>query len=58
MFLMPHQLRRQWQRLTHCPGQTTMNAATIWCRIKWHPEGTPHQHDDITWDWGKPPFED
>jgi hypothetical protein len=58
MFLMPDQLRRQWQRLTVCPAMLMLAGTLIHCNIRWHPEGTPHRHDEIEWEWGEPPFDD
>ena len=56
-YLLPAQLRRSWERLTHCPGVFKMHGVNLWCEMKWHPEGTQHKHDDLVWDWGDPPFE-
>ena len=57
-FLLPAELRRKWERMTHCPAVFRMMGTDLLCQMKWHPEGTPHQHDEVTWDWGEPPFDE
>ena len=57
-YLLPFQLRRKWERLGRCAAHTMLAGIPLYCNQIWHPPNTPHRHDELTWDWGEPPFED